>query len=166
MPDKSRLQTDSNLAGSSKGSRKPHTYDGDYEVAQRFQEHEDKSYRHAGPRELHINESMKSMSVSNSGNINAQIIPPAIQEDLDAVQDFTGNIVGSSCYACGASLAQALSPGRAYQKLSDAHKQNKSTSLSTVTCSKANCGESTCLGCGKEPRQGNACKSVGTHSVQ
>jgi hypothetical protein len=166
MPDKSRWPTNSDLAGSSKGSRKPHTHNRDYEVALRLQEYEDQGCRHAGSREPAIDESMRYMPISITSSLGTQNIPPAIQEDLDVMQNFINNVMKSSCYACGASLREAFSPARAYQKLSDAHKQNKSTSLSTVKCSNPSCGESTCLGCGKEPRRGNACKSVGAYSVQ
>jgi hypothetical protein len=66
---------------------------------------------------------MRCLSGSSSRYWKAQNIPPAIQEDLDAVQDFIGNILTSSCYAFGASLAQAFSPERAYQKLFDAQNR-------------------------------------------
>ncbi|KAL8946670.1 MAG: hypothetical protein Q9222_006966 [Ikaeria aurantiellina] len=123
---------------SSKGSKPPKVNAADEELA----------------RKLHAELNMDQAGTSNTQEDDDEYgYPSEIQTAVDFVQRFAEESLFTTCHKCDKPLVQGLDTSYWLGKWESTRQVGGSPSASSIKCK---CGARTCLGCGEEPRIGDA----------
>lgn len=126
--------------------------DPDYELARQLQEQEDIDAAVSWPGPVKSRSKAPVPSLKASSYSSAY--PKDIQDDLEDLQFFAEDVLGTRCRKCDSGLMAGFSGSEWLQRWRTALKYNEEFSFPAAKCEVRSCGAMTCVGCAQKPRTG------------